>query len=495
MRLFRSSRVSPRSLTVAAITVVFVVGAPLAALADWAQFQGSGGHNGLSDGPSAPLALAWTNDDVELDGRDTTGGLSSPVIAEDGTIVVVAPTQVLGFDGEDGSEVFSVERDFGPSAQPAIGAGPDGPIVVYTEGFGDSEPTPATASATVSPSPSEAAGDGDGEFDSHVNAVDLETGELVWRSAVQLEDVVQTPVAVDGPVAYIGDVGGRVTAVELASGEVRWIEELGTPISGAVTLDEGRALVTTLGGREEPSEIVALDAESGDERWRASAEDASNFVSAPVVADGRVLTLDVIGGILAFDAEDGRFLWRTEVVNPIAPRGQPFLLQGVGAPAPVSADGRVFAVDVTGRVYAFDAETGAPQMGPCVERSVAILAPAPHRRSGARVGGFRHALRGRSRERPSRVGGRRRWVVPSGDVGCRRTARRRDGVRGRRGGGVRCRPQQTFDRRAVADHPRPRSAAHRVPPGRGARGTRGRSAHATAPTTIGLGAPSRHRDR
>ena len=69
MRLFRSSRVSPRSLTVAAITVVFVVGAPLVALADWAQFQGSGGHNGLSDGPSAPLSLAWTNDDVELDGR------------------------------------------------------------------------------------------------------------------------------------------------------------------------------------------------------------------------------------------------------------------------------------------------------------------------------------------------------------------------------------------------------------------------------------------
>jgi hypothetical protein len=31
----------------------------------------------------------------------------------------------------------------------------------------------------------------------------------------------------------------------------------------------------------------------------------------------------------------------------------------VGAPAPVSADGQVFAVDVTGRVYAFDAETGA----------------------------------------------------------------------------------------------------------------------------------------
>ena len=73
MRLLRSSRVSPRSLTVATVTVVFVLGAPLVALADWAQFQGSGGHNGLSDGPTAPLALAWTNEDVELEGTDTTG--------------------------------------------------------------------------------------------------------------------------------------------------------------------------------------------------------------------------------------------------------------------------------------------------------------------------------------------------------------------------------------------------------------------------------------
>ena len=119
---------------------LIVVGAPLVALADWAQFQGSGAHNGLSDGPSAPLAVAWTNEDVELEGRDSTGGLSSPVVAEDGTIVVVAPTAVLGFDGEDGSEVFSAERDLGPSSQPAIGPGPDGPIVVFTEGFGDSGP-------------------------------------------------------------------------------------------------------------------------------------------------------------------------------------------------------------------------------------------------------------------------------------------------------------------------------------------------------------------
>ena len=357
MRLAHLSRAPHRSIAVASVTVAIVLGAPLAALADWVQFQGGGEHNGVSDGPSAPLAVAWTNEDIKLEGADVAGGLSSPVVAADGTIVVVAPTAVLGFDGGDGSQIFRADRDLGPSSQPAIGQGPDGPIVVFTEGFGESGPA-SSGSATASPSAPAQNDEGDG-FDSHVNAVDLETGEPVWGSRVQLEDVVQTAVAVDETSAYIGDVGGRVTVVDLESGDVRWTKELGTPIAGAVTLDAGRVLVTTLGGQDDPSEIVALDDEKGDELWRASAEDASNLVTAPVVADGRMLTLDAIGGVLAFDADDGRFLWRTEVINPIAPRGQPFLLQGVGAPAPVSADGQVFAVDVTGRVYAFDAETGA----------------------------------------------------------------------------------------------------------------------------------------
>jgi outer membrane protein assembly factor BamB len=340
---------------VASVTIGILLGTPLASLADWGQFQGSGSHDGISDGPSAPLAVAWTHDDIELEATDVAGGLSSPVIAEDGTIVVISPTGVLGFDGADGSEVFSVDRDPGPASQPAIGKGADGPIVVFTEGSGDDGPA-VSGAVTPSPSPTEQVAEA---FDSHVNAVDLASGEPVWASRVQLEDIVRTPVAVDETAAYVGDAGGRVTVVELSSGDVRWTAELGTPISGAVTLDAGRALVTTLGGREEPSQIVALDIEEGEELWRASAEEASNLVTAPVVADGRILTLDAFGGVLAFDAQDGRFLWRTEVVNPLAPR-QPFLLREVGAPAPVSSDGQVFAVDVTGRVYAFDAETGLP---------------------------------------------------------------------------------------------------------------------------------------
>jgi outer membrane protein assembly factor BamB len=342
------------------MTVVIVVGTPLAARADWGQFQGAGTHNGLTDGPSAPLAVAWTNEDVELEGADATGGLSSPVIAEDGTIVVVAPTAVLGFDGEDGSEVFSAERDLGPSSQPAIGEGAEGPIVVYTEGFGAVGPASTAsvgASPSPSPSPSGTESEEDGEFDSHVNAVDLTTGAPVWDRPVSLEDVVLAPVAVDEEAAYVGDYGGGVTAIDLGSGAVRWFAQLGSPVSGAVTVEGDRALVTLLGGTDAPSVVVALDLGDGEELWRTSGGDVSNLVSAPVVAEGRIFVTDALGGIVAFDDDDGHLLWRTEFTNPLTNRL--VVVQDVGGAAPVSAEGQVFVVDVTGRVYAVTAETGA----------------------------------------------------------------------------------------------------------------------------------------
>jgi outer membrane protein assembly factor BamB len=342
---------SRRPLAVASITVVIVLALPLAALAAWPQFQGDGSHTGLSDGPSAPLTTAWTRSDIELEGPNTSGGLSIPVVADDGTVVVIAPTAVIGLSAADGTERFTAERDFGPSSQPAIAEGREGPIVVFTEGFGDNPPT---GSATPSPTPVD--GSDDRGFDSHVNAVDLASGRPSWDVSVQLEDVVQTPVAVDREAAYVGDVGGRVTAVDLRSGEITWTADLGTPVSGAVSLDGDRAFVATLGAQRTPGAVVALDTATGHEVWHSDAEAVlGNLVSAPVLADGRILVLEP-GVVVALDPEDGRSLWRSEVVNP---RTTPFSFQGVGGPAPVSADGQVVAVDVTGRVYAFDAETGA----------------------------------------------------------------------------------------------------------------------------------------
>ena len=159
------------SLLVVATGLLLFVGLVPTALAEWPQFQGGPSHAGASDGPAAPLAVAWRNEDIELGTTDALGGLSAPVVADDGTIVAVGPREVLGFSSADGTPTFSVERDFGPSAQPAIADGADGPIVIYTEGYGDDPPGTASPSPTPSGSPSPTAPEEEGSaFDSHVNA-------------------------------------------------------------------------------------------------------------------------------------------------------------------------------------------------------------------------------------------------------------------------------------------------------------------------------------
>jgi outer membrane protein assembly factor BamB len=341
-----------RAPGVALATVALLLGAPLAAFAAWPQFQGGGSHAGVSDGPGAPLQVAWTNGDIELGGPDARGGLSAPVVADDGTIVTVAPTAVLGFSSTDGAPVFEAERDFGPSSQPALAEGPDGPIVVFTEGFGD-QPPAATATPTSSSPPSPA---GDGEaFDSHVNAVDLH-GDTAWSAPAQLDAVVQMPVAVDDEAAYVGDVDGTVTALDIASGEQLWTASMGSAVAGAVSLDGERAYVASVGSQSSPGVLAALEPATGDELWRTTQETiGSNLVSAPIASGAGIIVLEA-GGVVCLDPEDGSLRWRTEIVNPRV--SQAFFVAAGTSSAPVSAEGSVYAVDVTGRVYALEAATG-----------------------------------------------------------------------------------------------------------------------------------------
>ena len=342
-------------MTLAGYILAVMLGTPLVALAEWPQFQGGSSHDGLSDGPSAPLEVAWRHRDIAIDDADVSGGISSPIVGDDGTIVVVGPHEVLGYDADNGSEVITAPRDLGPSVTPAIGSGPDGPVVVFAEGFGDRGPTTtASPTASLTASPSAPPGE-EGDTGSRLVAIDLRSGETVWPSSVPLEDVVRTPVTADETAVYVGDFSGHVTAVELSSGELRWSKDLGSSIAGAVTVDGDRALVATVGEQQTPGAVIALDRSTGEELWRTD-EDAvrGNLVSGPVVADEMILVFEP-GSVIALEAADGRFLWRSEIVNPLT---TPFSPQGISTLAPVSADGMVYAVDVTGRAYGLDAETG-----------------------------------------------------------------------------------------------------------------------------------------
>ncbi|HJS81027.1 MAG TPA: PQQ-binding-like beta-propeller repeat protein, partial [Vitreimonas sp.] len=76
---------------------------------------------------------------------------------------------------------------------------------------------------------------------------------------------------------------------------------------GGVAVSGGRVFVTTGFGF-----LVALDAASGDEVWRA--EGGAPFHSAPTVAGGRVYAITNDSELIAFDAATGQVAWNHQAI-------------------------------------------------------------------------------------------------------------------------------------------------------------------------------------
>ncbi len=140
-----------------------------------------------------------------------------------------------------------------------------------------------------------------------------------WRRD-GLVGVTSSPTIVDD-VAYFGDWGGDVHAVEVATGDEVWTTPLGGSVIGSVPV-EGDALYASSG-----STVYRLDRATGEVVWEASADEHPFAMASasPVVADGLVLQglasgevtfpqddYTFTGSISAFDAETGERAWRVD---------------------------------------------------------------------------------------------------------------------------------------------------------------------------------------
>ena len=67
-----------------------------------------------------------------------------------------------------------------------------------------------------------------------------------------------------GDTVYTADADGRVEAIAIADGSRRWRVELETPVAGGPGVGEGLVVLGT-----SDAEVIALDVESGGERWRS----------------------------------------------------------------------------------------------------------------------------------------------------------------------------------------------------------------------------------
>jgi len=100
---------------------------------------------------------------------------------------------------------------------------------------------------------------------------------------------------------------------------------------------------------------VALGSTIG-EAWQVSigkgTSVAARLAAAPVVADGRVYTIDTLATVRAFDAQSGATVWQTQFG---VERGNEGALFGGGL---AYANGRIYATNGLGFVAALDASNG-----------------------------------------------------------------------------------------------------------------------------------------
>ena len=160
---------------------------------------------------------------------------------------------------------------------------------------------------------------------------------------------------------------GEAVLRDLPSGKgplalkVRWKRALGSGYSGIAIADS--TLITSFYGGERDY-VVALDAGTGEEKWRYdlapsyAGHDGSHDgpISTPAIAGGRVFAVSPWGQVAAVDLASGEEIWTAHLVDDL---GCEKPLYGFGSSPNVIGDIMVLQTGgEAGSVTAFDVESG-----------------------------------------------------------------------------------------------------------------------------------------
>ncbi len=183
-------------------------------------------------------------------------------------------------------------------------------------------------------------------------AFDAADGKVLWNLELRAPALLLQHaggLTLDGDTLLVGDALGRIDAVALASGVLRWQTTLAhprgstevermVPVTGAPTLADGTVCARTF-----DATIACVDADGGALRWSANAHGAS----APT-QDGRTLVATQGDGVVqAYATADGKPLWHNDQLK----------YRGLSAPLLVGAT--VAVGDYQGYVSLLSAHDGS----------------------------------------------------------------------------------------------------------------------------------------
>jgi outer membrane protein assembly factor BamB len=198
-------------------------------------------------------------------------------------------------------------------------------------------------------------------------------GRQVWSAKV---DSVRFPLVIaarDGKF-FVAGTDGTVLALDASSGNQVWRADAKAPISAGVGSDGRFVSVVTRN-----NEVVAFD--NGKEVWRKRVP--SRVVTAPLVAGERVFVVGVDRVVHAFDAIDGRRLWTLQRPGDALTLSQGSVITVYRNTLLVGQGARLTAVDPMQGTVVWEVPLASPRGTNEVERLADLIGPAV--RVGSRV--------------------------------------------------------------------------------------------------------------
>ena len=128
--------------------------------------------------------------------------------------------------------------------------------------------------------------------------------ELTLKWTYQADDIIDSSAAIADGTVYVGSYSGNLIALDLDTGEERWKYSTGNMGIGesSPAVAGGLVFIGDLGGV-----FHAVDAATGKARW--TFETLGEIKSSPVVVGDRVLIGSYDGFLYALDVADGALVW------------------------------------------------------------------------------------------------------------------------------------------------------------------------------------------
>lgn len=196
------------------------------------------------------------------------------------------------------------------------------------------------------------------DVEANVRAFALKDGEQKWSRSIAPEDADEDQfgggLAFDGAQIYATTGYGEVVSLNAADGKINWRTDVRDVVRSAPLVYQGRVFVMTVMGQ-----LNALNSSNGQILWTHTGISESSAIlgsSTPVIAGDVIIVPYNSGELYAVRVQNGRTIWSQSLASATTRSAAPAMSDIKASPA---IDGeRTYAVSYSGRTAAIDIRSG-----------------------------------------------------------------------------------------------------------------------------------------